>query len=154
MSQKMQFLVFFYNLFTLAFVDVEAIATDRYSPFSSNFHNPYDYVDAEAYGTNLFFKLLAHMSEVKRDKHKCPNIPVPKTILNQKYFNPKYEFMDYKFWYPPKEHQYVLMWSQNEAYRSSLFLSYMLQNDNAKFPPGIYTFVNKSIFKTREYILC
>ena len=110
--------------------------TDRYSPFSSYFNNPYDYVDAEAYGANLFGKLIAHMNSVKREKDKCANIPFPKTVLKHKYFNPKEEFKSYKFWFPPKEHQYVLFWSQTESFRNSMFLSYMLQGDNTQFPPG------------------
>jgi hypothetical protein len=110
--------------------------TVRYSPFSSFFNNPYDYADAESYGTNLFTSLIKHMNAIKREAHVCKNIPLPKTVLTQKYFNPSYDFMQYKFWYPPRDHQYVILWAQYEAYRNSLFLSYMLQNDNAKFPPG------------------
>lgn len=109
---------------------------ERYSPFSSYFNNPYDYVDAEAYGTNLFDKLLRHLNDVKRQKDRCANIPLPKTVLKEKYFNPKHELMDYKFWYPPKENQYVMVWSQIESHRNSMFLSYMLQNENVQFPPG------------------
>jgi hypothetical protein len=108
----------------------------RYSPFSSYFNNEYDYADAQSYGTNLFTKLLAHINAIKREQHMCSAIPVPKTILNQKYFNPSFEFMQYKYWYPPKDHLYVFLWSQFESYRNSIFLSYMLQDDNAKFPPG------------------
>jgi hypothetical protein len=106
----------------------------RYSPYSSFFNNPYDYADAETYGSTLFSYLYQHLNDVK--KEQCKNIPVPKTVLNKKYFNPAYEFMDYKHWFPPKDHQYVLLWSKYEAYRNSLFLSYMLQDNNAKFPPG------------------
>lgn len=108
----------------------------RHSPFSTFFNNPYDYADAESYGTNLFMKLLAHMNAIKREQFMCSSVPVPKTVLNQKYFNPSFEFMQYKYWYPPKEHLYVYLWAQYESYRNSLFLSYMLQDDNAKFPPG------------------
>lgn len=110
----------------------------RISPFSSYFNNPYDYADAESYGTNLFTKLLEHMNAIKREAHMCSAIPVPKTVLQKKYFDHSYEFMQYRYWYPPKEHLYVYLWSQYESYRNSLFLSYMLQNDNAKFPPGLY----------------
>jgi hypothetical protein len=110
--------------------------TARYYPFSSLFVNDYDYADAQSYSTNLFYNLLRHMNAVKREAHMCKNIPVPKTVLNQKYFNPSYEFMQYKYWYPPKDHQYVILWAQNEVYRNSLFLSYMLQGNNANFPPG------------------
>jgi hypothetical protein len=112
------------------------IDTVRYSPYSSFFENPFDYADAESYGTNLFNLLIRHINEIKRERERCDSIPLPKTILNGKYFNPKYELEKYKFWYPPRDYQQVLVWSQFESYRSSLFLSYMLQNANAKFPPG------------------
>ena len=108
----------------------------RYSPFSSLFNNPYDYADAESYGTNLFIKLYEHMNDIKRQQNNCRNIPVPKTVLQKKYFNPEYEFERYKYWYPPREHLYVILWAQNEAFRNSLFISYMLQENNAQFPPG------------------
>ena len=108
----------------------------RYSPYSSYFNNEYDYADAESYATNLFSKLLAHINAVKREQHMCSAIPVPKTVLNQKYFNPSFELLQYKYWYPPKDHLYIYLWSQMESYRNSIFLSYMLQDDNAKFPPG------------------
>ena len=111
----------------------------RNAPFSTFFNNPYDYADAESYGTNLFNSLLKHMNEVKRLRETCPNIPLPKTVLAKKYFNPAYDFMQYKFWYPPKDFQHVVLWSQYEAYRGSLFMSYMLQDENAKFPPGNIT---------------
>ncbi len=110
--------------------------TIRYSPFSSYFNNPYDYVDAESYSTSLFTTLYQHMNAVKREKHVCKTIPVPKTVLNKKYFNGEYEFLQHKYWFPPKEHQYVMLWAQYESYRNALFLSYMLQGDNARFPPG------------------
>ena len=121
---------------TLVLLPNTALSFDyaRYSPYSSLFYNQYDYDDADSYGTNLFTKLMVHLSAVKREN--CSSVPVPKSVLKQKYFNPAYELMHYKYWYPPKENQYIMLWSQNEAYRSSLFLSYMLQNDNAKFPPG------------------
>jgi hypothetical protein len=110
--------------------------TVRHYPFSSLFVNSYDYADAQSYGTNLFFNLLKHINEIKREQTVCKTIPLPKTVLNRKYFNPDYDFMQYKYWYPPKDHQYVVLWAQNEAYRNSLFLSYMLQGNNANFPPG------------------
>ena len=109
----------------------------RHSPFSSLFHNTYDYADAESYGTNLFIKLYEHLNDVKRQQNHCRNIPVPKTVLAKKYFNPEYEFEKYKYWYPPREHLHVTLWAQNEAYRNSLFLSYMLQDNNDQFPPGL-----------------
>lgn len=142
------FLYYFITVFVSDPINVDALNVDRYSPYSSYFNNPYDYVDAEAYGTNLFSKLIAHMNSVKRDKDKCINIPLPKTILKQKYFNPKYEFENYKFWYPPKDSQYVLLWSQLESYRNSLFLSYMLQNENTQFPPGKFLFFENTSFST------
>ncbi len=117
----------------------------RYSPFASYFNNPYDYVDAEAYGTNLFTKLIAHLNDVKREKDRCASIPVPKTVLKQNYFNPSYEFEAYKFWYPPRDSQYMLLWTQLESYRSSLFMSYMLQNENTQFPPGwLYLYLSSA----------
>jgi hypothetical protein len=116
----------------------------RYSPYNTNFNNPYDYADAESYGANLFTQLYSHLNAVKREQNKCKNIPVPKTVLAKKYFNPPYEFQHYKYWYPPRDHQYVYLWAQNEAYRNSLFLSYWLQDGNALFPPGILIF-NDSI---------
>ena len=113
--------------------------TVRYSPFSTYFNNPYDYADAESYSTNLFTSLYQHLNAVKRESQQnCKNIPVPKTVLNKKYFNPDYEFLQYKYWYPPKEHQYLMLWAQYESFRNALFLSYMLQDENAKFPPGIF----------------
>ena len=108
----------------------------RYSPFSSYFNNPYNYADAESYSASLFTNLYSHLNAVKREQNKCKNIPVPKTVLTKKYFNPEYEFQHYKYWYPPRENQIVYFWAQNEAYRNSLFLSYWLQDDNALFPPG------------------
>lgn len=110
--------------------------TARYYPFSAYFVNDYDYADAQSYGTNLFYNLLNHMNNIKRQQYMCKNIPVPKTVLKKKYFNPAYELLTYKYWYPPKDHQYVVVWAQFEAYRNSLFLSYMLQGNNANFPPG------------------
>ncbi len=141
-SHRIAFYSFCYFITVFVFRPLEGalnngLNIDRYSPYSSYFNNPYDYVDAEAYGNNLFQKLIAHMNWVKREKDKCVNIPLPKTMLKRKYFNPKYEFENYKFWYPPKENQYVLLWSQLESYRNSLFLSYMLQNENTQFPPGM-----------------
>lgn len=120
------------------FVDAYGYDAARISPFSSLFHNPYDYADAESYGTNLFIKLYEHMNDVKRQADNCRNIPVPKTVLHKKYFNPEYEFERYKYWYPPREHLHVTLWAQNEAYRNSLFLSYMLQGNNDQFPPGYF----------------
>ena len=116
-----------------------ALDQARYSPFSTLFDNPYDYADSESYATQLFTSLYQHMNTVKRDAatRSCANIPVPKTVLADKYFNPAYELMQHKPWMPPKEHQHVVYWSQLESYRSSLLLSYLLQDDNAKFPPGI-----------------
>ncbi len=113
-----------------------SLDASRYSPFTNYFNNPYDYADAEAYGFNLFSKLIAHMNNIKREKDKCPSIPIPKTVLKHNYFNPAYEFEAYKFWYPPRDSQYMLLWTQLESYRSSLFMSYMLQNENLQFPPG------------------
>lgn len=106
------------------------------SPFSSLFYNAYDYADAESYGTNLFIQLYEHMNEIKRQQDQCGNIPVPKTVLTKKYFNPEYQFETYKYWYPPRDYLNVILWAQNEAFRNSLFLSYMLQDNNAEFPPG------------------
>ena len=125
----------------------------RSSPFSSYFNNPYDYADAESYGTNVFNNLIRHMNAIKREKRTCGNIPMPKTVLAQKYFNPMYEFLNYKFWYPPRDHQYVVLWSQLESYRSSLFLSYMLQDENAKFPPGLALFLTFILCKIASRIV-
>ncbi|CAF0706838.1 unnamed protein product [Brachionus calyciflorus] len=123
------------NSFSSPFT-INSIDTVRYSPFSSEFNNLYDYADAESYSVNLFKNLFEHLNSIKREQNNCKNIPLPKTILKKKYFNPSYELMQYKYWYPPRDHQFILVWSQFESYRNSLFLSYMLQNDNAHFPPG------------------
>jgi len=140
-----------FSLIISVFLIKKTISYDdsvRYSPYSTFFNNPYDYADAESYGTNLFTKLLSHMNAIKREKDMCSAIPVPKTVLNQKYFNPGFEFMQYKYWYPPKDHLYVYLWSQYESYRNSLFLSYMLQDDQAKFPPGfIFNLKNTNLEK-------
>ena len=140
MRESIFFVKFKFFFIFIFYVDIHSvdgiIEPLRYSPFSSYFHNPYDYADAESYSASLFNNLYQHMNAIKREQNMCKTIPVPKTILKQKYFNPEYEFMNYKYWFPPKDHQYVILWAQNEAYRNSLFLSYMLQDDNAKFPPG------------------
>ena len=135
------FVILFFYSNQMKQVDCIAPGPDilRSSPFSSYFNNPYDYADAESYGTNVFNNLIRHMNMIKREKDTCGNIPMPKTVLSQKYFNPMYEFLNHKFWYPPRDHQYVVLWSQLESYRNSLFLSYMLQDENAKFPPGNYS---------------
>lgn len=126
-------------LFLLQIRNIYTIDYVRYSPFSSQFNNQFDYADAESYSANMFTNLYQHMNSVKREQNSCRNIPVPKTILNKKYFDPSYELMQHKYWYPPKDHQHVILWSQLESYRSSLFLSYSLQNDNSQFPPGLNT---------------
>jgi hypothetical protein len=100
-------------------------------------YNQFDGADAESYGTALFSYLNQHLVETKRLKDKCKNIPLPKTILNQKYFNPNYELQQTKNWMPPKEHLHVVTWSMYESYRNSLFMSHMLQDDNAMYPPGL-----------------
>lgn len=132
-------MIFLYLI--LAVIKVDFIISSlsdsvRYSPYSSFFNNQFDYADAESYSVNLFTNLLSHMNAIKRDRSKCDNIPVPKTILNKKYFNPEYELVNYKNWFPPKDHLHVIFWSQMEAYRNSLFLSYSLQDENARFPLG------------------
>ena len=99
-------------------------------------YNQFDGADAASYGTALFTYLSKHLTETKRMKDQCKNIPLPKTILNQKYFNPYYEIQQNRNWMPPKEHLHVVTWSMYESYRNSLFMSYMLQDDNAKYPPG------------------
>ena len=134
-NRLLNYVLVFY-LVLLFVVSSHGLDPLRYSPFSSLFNNPYDYADAESYGASLFTNLYSHLNAIKRDQNKCKNIPVPKTELAKKYFNPTYEFQHYKYWYPPREHQYVYLWAQNEAYRSSLLLSYWLQDDNALFPPG------------------
>jgi hypothetical protein len=106
------------------------------SLFFSNY-NQLDGADAESYSTALFTYLSQHLTETKRLQNICKNIPLPKTILNQKYFNPNYELQQTKNWMPPKDHMHVITWSMYESYRNSLFLSYLLQDDNAKFPPGM-----------------
>ncbi|RNA19977.1 hypothetical protein BpHYR1_051518 [Brachionus plicatilis] len=128
--------IFLIVLFKFLFKLVTSIDSVRYSPFSSQFNNLYDYADAESYGANLFKNLYEHLNTIKHEQNNCNNIPLPKTVLKQKYFNPSYELRKYKYWYPPKDHQYIFVWSQFEVFRNSLFLSFMLQNDNAHFPPG------------------
>jgi hypothetical protein len=133
------FIKYFLQIIIVYLKVIESYDTVRYSPFSTYFNNPYDYADAESYSTSLFTSLYQHMNAIKREGvQNCRVIPVPKTVLNKKYFNPEYEFLQYKYWYPPKEHQYVLLWAQYESYRNALFLSYMLQDDNARFPPGMF----------------
>lgn len=105
--------------------------------YDTNVYRQLDGADAESYSTSLFNYLMKHLFDVKRQQTQCKNIPLPKTVLNQKYFNPNYELQQAKNWYPPRDHLYVITWAQKESYRNSLFLSYMLQDDNAKFPPGI-----------------
>ena len=100
------------------------------------FYNELDNADAESYGTTLFNYLFTHMNEIKIQASTCRNIPLPKTILNKKYFNPNYDLQQFKNWYPPKDHNYIVVWSQYESYRQSMFMSQLLQNENANFPPG------------------
>ena len=131
----------FAYLLLVLFNALENSASIRYnqlSPYSPQFVSVYDYADAESYASDLFINLIEHMNKVKNEKDKCSNIPLPKTVLTQRYFNPTYEFLRYKPWFPPKDHQHVVFWSQKESYRSSLFLSYLLQYENGKFPPGLF----------------
>jgi hypothetical protein len=137
----LRLLLFYWEIVLFSLELVHSYDASRFSPFNSLFNNPYDYADAESYGTNLFIKLYEHMNAVKREQNNCVNIPVPKTVLYQKYFNPSYEFLQYKYWLPPRDHQQVVLWSQYESFRNSLFLSYMLQDNNAQFPPGECTYL-------------
>lgn len=101
------------------------------------FYNELDNADAESYGATLFNYLFTHMNEIKIQAERCRSIPLPKTILNKKYFNPNYDLQQFKYWYPPKDHNYIVVWSQYESYRQAMFMSQLLQNENANFPPGI-----------------
>jgi hypothetical protein len=102
----------------------------------SYFSNVIDSADAESYGTTLFDYLNKYLVDIKQQQARCNQIPLPKTVLSQKYFNPMFNLRMYKYWFPPKDYQYLVVWSQLESYRNAMLLSYLLQNENAKFPPG------------------
>ena len=138
----MKFLIIFLVFVTLfSVVELKKRRSRRQSLSASSSlfftqYNQFDGADAESYGTALFTYLSQHLVETKRLKDQCKNIPLPKTILSQKYFNPNYELQQSKIWMPPKEHLHVVTWSMYESYRNSLFMSHMLQDDNAMYPPG------------------
>jgi hypothetical protein len=112
----------------------------------SYFSNVIDSADAESYGTTLFDYLNKYLVDIKQQQQRCNQIPLPKTVLNQRYFNPMFNLRMYKYWYPPKDYQYLIVWSQLESYRNAMLLSYLLQNENAKFPPGDYLSVCVCVF--------